>query len=107
MKQEIIPNGTWDAATKTRLNLAADSWRLPFWDWATRTPNNSSGTYMVPKIAYGTTIKVINPNGKPETPPNPVYKFSPGGTFASFDVDDPVVSLALPLNLNYGKNAER
>jgi hypothetical protein len=87
MKEEIIKSGSWDDATKKRLNDAADKWRLPFWDWAAKRPDTKTGTYKVPHIAYGTTVKVFRPDGQSETPQNPMYSYGPGGAFKDFGVN--------------------
>lgn len=87
MKKEIIKSGSWNDATKKRLNDAADKWRLPFWDWAAKRPDKEAGTYKVPHIAYGTTVKVFRPDGQSETPQNPMYSYGPGGAFKDFDVN--------------------
>lgn len=87
MKEEIIKSGSWDDATKKRLNNAADKWRLPFWDWAAKGPDKKTGTYKVPHIAYGTTVKVFRPDGQSETPQNPMYSYSPSGAFKDLGVN--------------------
>jgi tyrosinase len=87
MKEEIIKKGSWDNATKKRLDDAADKWRLPYWDWAATRPDKKTRSYKVPQIAYGTTVKVFHPGGQSETPQNPMYSYGPGKPFKDFGVN--------------------
>ena len=79
MKEIIIKGGSWDEATKKRLNASADKWRLPYWDWA--AGKKKTGSYQVPSMANGATINVYRPDGQLETPPNPMFSYSPGTAF--------------------------
>ena len=51
---------------------AARTWRLPYWDWASR-----KDTPGIPDIAMHPTIKIDTPAFPHEPPyPNPMFKFS-------------------------------
>ncbi|PGH30982.1 hypothetical protein GX50_06255 [[Emmonsia] crescens] len=65
MITEIIPKFPKDK--QAELKEAADSWRLPFWDWAIN--------HRVPTLAKYPTTTIPTPNGKRERVENPLYQF--------------------------------
>ncbi|QSS48849.1 photo-regulated tyrosinase [Histoplasma capsulatum var. duboisii H88] len=65
MISDIIPKFPKDK--QTGLKEAADSWRLPFWDWAIN--------HRVPTLAKYPTTTIPTPNGKRERVENPLYQF--------------------------------
>ncbi|KAK6500153.1 hypothetical protein TWF481_010507 [Arthrobotrys musiformis] len=81
--REIANRFSGDA--RTRFLAAADSLRLPYWDWS--DPNTQSH---IPTIVTAATVSVIQPgpNGAPvgETIPNPLksYTFQSADSIASF-----------------------
>lgn len=69
--------GQYPQADQARLNSAADTWRLPFWDWAAKKPNPSGPPSLnVPQIVKLPNVEVYPPQGGKKTIPNPMYKFS-------------------------------
>ena len=66
---------TFPQDQQANLNAAADSWRLPYWDWAAKKNDGGSINFNVPNILKQPTIQVITPTG-PQTFNNPTYKFS-------------------------------
>lgn len=65
MISDIIPKFPKDK--QAGLKEAADSWRLPFWDWAIN--------HRVPTLAKYPTTTIPTPNGKRERVENPLYQF--------------------------------
>ena len=70
MTQEIIPQYPQDQ--QAGLLNAANTWRLPYWDWAV--------TNALPDIATTSTYTVNTFDGQTVDIPNPLYQFTmPGG----------------------------
>ena len=63
MIREIIPE--FEADLQSRLNRAADLWRLPYWDWASKKPVYDSEPqrfdYNVPELVRLETVKIRVP----------------------------------------------
>ena len=57
------------SGTKTAWREAADSWRLPYWDWA------SQNTTRFPAIARNPKIEIDTPAYPSKSYCNPMYKF--------------------------------
>lgn len=64
MVNEIIPMIHKD---QKAWREAADSWRLPYWDWALHS--------RVPKLCDEPTIYLNAPEGLPSKIDNPLYRF--------------------------------
>lgn len=74
MTTEIIP--TFPANQQADLTAAANTWRLPYWDWAAKKVRGSSEPdYAVPLIVLNETIEVSTPTGQ-STIKNPMYSFT-------------------------------
>ena len=70
MVDEVIPDLDLDEEGKSKFRMAADKWRLPFWDWA-KNPS-------MPKLLCWRTIQIPFLNST--TIQNPLYQFRmPGG----------------------------
>ncbi|EEH20603.2 hypothetical protein PABG_02834 [Paracoccidioides brasiliensis Pb03] len=65
MITDIIPAFPKDR--QAQLKEAADSWRLPFWDWAVN--------HRVPTLAKYPTTTIPTPSGKRARVENPLYQF--------------------------------
>ncbi|PGH12901.1 hypothetical protein AJ79_04001 [Helicocarpus griseus UAMH5409] len=65
MINDIIPK--FPKEKQATLKEAADSWRLPFWDWAVN--------HRVPTLAKYPTTTIPTPSGKRERVENPLYQF--------------------------------
>ncbi|KAL6912417.1 hypothetical protein FSST1_010177 [Fusarium sambucinum] len=69
MDSEIVPQVT--GSQKAQWQEAANSWRLPYWDWAA-DPS-------VPAVVRGESVSIVEFDGKTTTTtPNPLYQFSTG-----------------------------
>lgn len=79
----------FDEDIRAEWEEAADTWRLPFWDWATQTT--------VPHLSKAPIALIPTANGKGEQPiPNPLYQYrsplgEPWGTLSVEDFKDPWV----------------
>lgn len=67
MTKEIVP-AIQNTVVKEEWMLAADTWRMPYWDWAADP--------QVPSIVAQETICIIQPGGAEIPVPNPLYKFT-------------------------------
>ncbi|KAK2785870.1 hypothetical protein FQN52_009208 [Onygenales sp. PD_12] len=78
MINDIIPK--FPKGRQTELRQAADTWRLPFWDWAVN--------HRVPTLAKYPTTTIPTPDGKRERVDNPLYQFkmSTNAPFSSENV---------------------
>ncbi|MCJ1352324.1 MAG: hypothetical protein MMC33_002308 [Icmadophila ericetorum] len=76
MTQQIIPKYV-DDSNRDQWTNAAQTWRLPYWDWAMKKPDQSTGSasYNIPQIFQNAQIRITIPSG-PMTVDNPVYKFT-------------------------------
>ncbi|MCJ1314037.1 hypothetical protein MMC25_007717 [Agyrium rufum] len=52
---------------------AANTWRLPYWDWA--LPQKDTKQYGVPAILDKREVQVVNPDGSAFSLDNPLYRF--------------------------------
>jgi hypothetical protein len=81
MTQEIIPN-QFDQSLQQELQSAADTWRLPYWDWAAQKPdwhdkaNTSKFGPNVPEIITLQKVPVRGKTGGMVFVDNPVWKFT-------------------------------
>jgi hypothetical protein len=66
MAGEIIPKMQASQTKKEELLKAANTWRLPYWDWATNPT--------IPKVCAMENLN-MNVLGKPVKKPNPLFKF--------------------------------
>lgn len=65
MKKDIIPQVPEDK--RATWVEAADTWRLPYWDWAAHPE--------APKLASRPLVTVTMPNGGTTEMDNPLYQF--------------------------------
>lgn len=65
MVQEVIPEYPKDQ--QASLRALADSWRLPYWDWATNPK--------IPSLANSAKLNISMPAGHKAIINNPLYKF--------------------------------
>lgn len=65
MVQEIIPE--YPKNKQNAMRVLADSWRLPYWDWAINL--------QVPWLAKSPELNISTPAGHIVTMNNPLYKF--------------------------------
>ena len=65
MVNQIIPQ--FPSGERQVWQEAADTWRLPFWDWAANPK--------VPNLAISDEVTVTAPPGVTVRMPNPLYKF--------------------------------
>ncbi|OJJ44489.1 hypothetical protein ASPZODRAFT_18679 [Penicilliopsis zonata CBS 506.65] len=74
MVQEVIEEGISDPAIKATWTAAADTWRLPFWDWAIKQQDTQE--LGLPNLLSEANVKILKV-GDTETEPfdNPLYKF--------------------------------
>jgi tyrosinase len=81
MTQEIIPN-QFDQTLRHDLQAAADSWRLPYWDWAMQKPdwhdkaNRSKFGPNVPEVVTLQKVPVRGRSGGMVFVDNPMWKFT-------------------------------
>ncbi|SCV31922.1 uncharacterized protein FFFS_03045 [Fusarium fujikuroi] len=69
MNSEIVPQVTGDQQAVWQ--EAANSWRLPYWDWAANP--------CVPSVVRGETVTIVELDGKTVvSTSNPLYQFSTG-----------------------------
>ncbi|KAL2678554.1 hypothetical protein Neosp_009302 [[Neocosmospora] mangrovei] len=69
MNSEIVPQVT--GSQKAKWQEAANSWRLPYWDWAA-DPS-------VPAVVRGDNVSIVEFDGQTTiSTPNPLYQFSTG-----------------------------
>lgn len=73
-KMDDADKGVWKAA--------ADSWRFPYWDWATKQVYDSHGSlpvvteqYAIPVLCSLDTVQIWPPSGLVQDYPNPLAKF--------------------------------
>lgn len=78
MTQVIIPK--YPRHSQEQLTSAANTWRLPYWDWAvTKSDSRRRSHYNVPKLVRIKKIRLKGPDGL-ICVDNPMYRFSmPGG----------------------------
>lgn len=67
MAKEIVP-GIPNAAAKAEWLAAANTWRMPYWDWAAHPE--------VPSIVATEKVSIVQPDGSETTVSNPLYKFT-------------------------------
>ena len=73
MVKEIIP--TFPESDRAELLEAANLFRFPFWDWASKKLNDSGeANYDVPKIVRLEEVEVRVPEGKAKIS-NPFWQF--------------------------------
>lgn len=81
MTQEIIPHH-FDQSLRGELQAAADTWRLPYWDWGMQKPdwhnkgNNTQRGPNVPEIVTLPKVSVRGRTGGMVLVDNPMWKFS-------------------------------
>ena len=81
MTQEIIPN-QFDQSLRNELQSAADTWRLPYWDWAAQKPdwhdkaNKSKFGPNVPEVITLRKVPVRGRTGGMVFVDNPMWKFT-------------------------------
>jgi tyrosinase len=81
MTQEIIPN-QFDQSLRSELQSAADTWRLPYWDWAMQKPdwhdkaNRSKFGPNVPEVITLQKVPVRGRTGGMVFVDNPMWKFT-------------------------------
>ena len=65
---------SFPAATRTRYQTAAATFRIPFWDWAGNPP---SGETFFPSAAASPNIDIVTPQSNGQKVPfrNPLYSF--------------------------------
>ncbi|KAH7109433.1 hypothetical protein B0J11DRAFT_601627 [Dendryphion nanum] len=68
-----VVNEIKDANTKTRFRTAASKLRLPYWDWAQKTP---AGEHSIPTSLMSDTLSITYPNGTAGTIVNPLRKYT-------------------------------
>ena len=63
---------------KAVLLKAAESWRFPYWDWASKKliPDKSRRDYCVPIVFREKTVKVRQPTGPDGDVKNAFYQFT-------------------------------
>jgi hypothetical protein len=69
---EIIDAWKLDASQATEWNNAADTWRLPYWDWARRQPYNNE--FSLPYALTLDLVRIYPPTGEVNHP-NPLWGF--------------------------------
>jgi len=71
-----------DPALQQKYQVAADTFRLPYWDSAQLRLRNGQKTLAVPILVTQPTVSVLTPTGT-QTIPNPLYRYvfkpSPAG----------------------------
>lgn len=76
MLSEIIPE--FPKSQQTYLIHAAEQWRLPYWDWASKKPVYDSAPeiadYDVPRLIRLENVQIKKPGG-PKWVKNPLYVF--------------------------------
>lgn len=73
MVNDIIPQ--FPESEQADLKKAADLWRFPFWDWATKKPDESGEyDYDIPDLIKVKEVEVRVPGGKARIP-NPFWQF--------------------------------
>ena len=80
MTQEIIPK-KFDQSLWPELQAAADTWRLPYWDWAMQKPDwhNKTNGRRGPNVPEVVTLKSVPVRGRTGGMlfvDNPMWKFS-------------------------------
>ncbi|KAF8453281.1 hypothetical protein BDZ91DRAFT_749645 [Kalaharituber pfeilii] len=78
--QEIVQE--YPENERARYKAAADTWRLPYWDWAELKHRDPAKPpiYDIPLLVQPATIEVHGPCGPVKLDPNPLAKFTvPGG----------------------------
>jgi tyrosinase len=74
MVNDIIPN--FPKSEQADLKKAADVWRFPFWDWASKKPDDSGDyNYNVPRLIREKEVEVRVPEGGTARVPNPFWQF--------------------------------
>lgn len=83
MVQEVIPE--YPKNKQNSMRALADSWRLPYWDWATKPE--------IPWLANLAELNISTPAGHMAKINNPLYKFKMPNdrNMASEGVEDMVV----------------
>jgi tyrosinase len=96
MTQEIIPN-QFDQSLSQELHSAADTWRLPYWDWAMQKPdwkNKANGRRgpNVPQVITLPKVPVRGRTGGMVIVDNPMWKFAlqNGDTMGQHGIPDVV-----------------
>src|SRR5437762_4540489 len=80
MTQQIIPNH-FDQSLRAELRKAADTWRLPYWDWGMQKPdwhdktNRSKFGPNVPEVVTLPKVPVRGRTGGMVIMNNPMWKF--------------------------------
>ena len=73
MINEVIPE--FHDEDKADLRAAADQWRFPFWDWATKKPQEKGPkNYDVPLMVKDEYVEVRTPTGHGKVK-NPFWSF--------------------------------
>lgn len=73
MINEVIPE--FHDEDKAELRQAADQWRFPFWDWATKKPQEKGPkNYDVPLMVKTEHVEVRTPTGHTQIK-NPFWSF--------------------------------
>lgn len=74
MVREIIP--TFPEPDRAALLEAANTFRVPFWDWASKKPNDAGDyNYDVPKLVRLEEVEVRVPGGGTTKIQNPFWQF--------------------------------
>jgi len=68
-----IVNEITDSTVKAKWRTAASKLRLPYWDWALKTP---SGEHNMPTSIADDTLRITYPNNTVKTIPNPLRKYT-------------------------------
>lgn len=83
MVREIIPK--YPESDRAELIEAANSFRFPFWDWASKKLNDAGeANYDVPKIVRHEEVEVRGPEGSLKIP-NPFWQFKMPNNMAMGD----------------------
>lgn len=79
----IIPK--FPVGQQNELKDAAQQWRLPFWDWASKKPvENAPPDYDVPQLIRLESVKIRGPEGW-KWVKNPLYVFKMPGNVPMSD----------------------
>ena len=62
-----------DPSLKAKWTIAANTWRLPYWDWA--LPQSDTRKFGVPAVFNQSTIQITKPDGTKSSVDNPLYRF--------------------------------
>lgn len=72
--KELIKTMGIPAADLQEWNDAADTWRIPYWDW-TKDQEYLNGKPGIPKIFTTETLSILEPSGGDRSHPNPLWLF--------------------------------